>query len=91
MASAVQALAQSEALKDTDTAFKLSVEEFNDLVESMSTVLLPLPLGKNVISVCVGESGLPAPDLMIVHSTSCEHRPLELHGFPPWQIRLTEI
>ncbi|KAI0032739.1 hypothetical protein K488DRAFT_49187 [Vararia minispora EC-137] len=35
-----------------------------------------------------------APDLMIVHNVSCPSRqcsPMELHAFPPWQIRLTEF
>ncbi|KAF9237320.1 hypothetical protein BU15DRAFT_48728 [Melanogaster broomeanus] len=40
------------------------------------------------------EAGLPPPDFMIIHhvggmKTPCP--PLELHGFPPWQITLTEI
>lgn len=41
-----------------------------------------------------GEHGFPPPDLMIVHSLTPRKYykvPLELHGFPPWQIRLTEI
>jgi dehydrodolichyl diphosphate syntase complex subunit NUS1 len=37
--------------------------------------------------------GLPSPDLMIVHHVCPQDPPppLELHGFPPWQIALTEI
>ncbi|OCH96095.1 hypothetical protein OBBRIDRAFT_883365 [Obba rivulosa] len=41
-----------------------------------------------------GEHGFPPPDLMIVHSLTQRKQykvPLELYGFPPWQIRLTEI
>ncbi|KAK0208053.1 hypothetical protein DFS33DRAFT_1379621 [Desarmillaria ectypa] len=41
-----------------------------------------------------GKEGLPPPDLMIVHPMSpskYNRTPLELHGFPPWQTRLTEI
>jgi dehydrodolichyl diphosphate syntase complex subunit NUS1 len=41
-----------------------------------------------------GDNGVPAPDLVIVHHCSPAKRsrsPLELHGFPPWQIRLSEI
>ncbi|KAI0322652.1 hypothetical protein OF83DRAFT_1092217 [Amylostereum chailletii] len=41
-----------------------------------------------------GESGLLAPDLLIVHHVTRPARqtlPLELHAFPPWQIRLTEF
>lgn len=40
------------------------------------------------------ESYLPPPDLMIVHSigeTESPAPPLEIHGFPPWQIMLTEF
>ncbi|KAF8585534.1 hypothetical protein K439DRAFT_1615828 [Ramaria rubella] len=38
-----------------------------------------------------GESGFPPPDLIIVHSLYPSTAPLELHGFPPWQTRLSEI
>ncbi|KAK0198036.1 hypothetical protein F5146DRAFT_1131014 [Armillaria mellea] len=41
-----------------------------------------------------GKDGLPPPDFMIVHPMSpskYNRTPLELHGFPPWQTRLTEI
>jgi len=37
---------------------------------------------------------LSSPDFMIVHPLNPLHRnqrPLELHGYPPWHIRLTEI
>jgi len=39
------------------------------------------------------EGGLPSPDFMIVHHVYPQdpQPPLELHGFPPWQITLTEI
>lgn len=39
------------------------------------------------------EGGLPSPDFMIVHHVHPQDPPppLELHGFPPWQIALTEI
>ncbi|KAH8100662.1 hypothetical protein BXZ70DRAFT_167614 [Cristinia sonorae] len=46
------------------------------------------------VGVCLeGERGLSPPDLMIVHdmASSRRQRPLELHGFPPWQMRLTEF
>lgn len=48
---------------------------------------------QNLFSWDVGELGFPEPDLMIVHQVSPSHprKPLELYGFPPWQIRLTEI
>ncbi|ETW86874.1 hypothetical protein HETIRDRAFT_377501 [Heterobasidion irregulare TC 32-1] len=41
-----------------------------------------------------GEHGFAPPDLMIVHHVTTprlRRTPLELYGFPPWQIRLTEI
>ncbi|KXN90070.1 Nogo-B receptor [Leucoagaricus sp. SymC.cos] len=40
------------------------------------------------------DSGLSSPDFMIVHPINpmqYNRTPLELHGFPPWHIRLTEI
>ncbi|CAL1695669.1 unnamed protein product [Somion occarium] len=47
----------------------------------------------DITSILEGELGFPEPDLMIVHQVSPSHprKPLELYGFPPWQIRLTEI
>ncbi|KII93756.1 hypothetical protein PLICRDRAFT_403978 [Plicaturopsis crispa FD-325 SS-3] len=45
-------------------------------------------------SVVQGSHGFPAPDLMIVHPiypSLYKRVPLHLYGFPPWQIRLTEI
>lgn len=41
-----------------------------------------------------GEYGFSSPDLMIVHRrppTGQWRSPVELEGFPPWQMRLTEI
>jgi hypothetical protein len=40
-----------------------------------------------------GPHSLSAPNFLIVHHLcpSDYALPLELHGFPPWQIRLTEI
>ncbi|QRV91446.1 hypothetical protein RhiJN_19464 [Ceratobasidium sp. AG-Ba] len=39
------------------------------------------------------EAKLQSPDMLLVHSMSpgVFKRPLELHAFPPWQIRLTEM
>jgi len=45
-------------------------------------------------SILEGQHGLQPPDFMIVHHiyTSYNDRaPLELYGFPPWQMRLTEM
>ncbi|KZP10567.1 hypothetical protein FIBSPDRAFT_838462 [Athelia psychrophila] len=44
--------------------------------------------------VLEGRSGLAPPTLMIVHHMfppSIRGAPLELHGYPPWQLQLTEI
>ncbi|KAF9651887.1 hypothetical protein BDM02DRAFT_3184135 [Thelephora ganbajun] len=42
-----------------------------------------------------GDRGLPSPDFMIVYnifpSLHRRKQPLELYGFPPWQITLTEF
>lgn len=39
------------------------------------------------------EAKLQSPDMLLVHSMApgVFKRPLELHAFPPWQIRLTEM
>jgi len=40
------------------------------------------------------DSGLSSPDFMVVHPINplqYNRTPLELHAFPPWHIRLTEI
>jgi len=39
------------------------------------------------------EAKLQSPDMLLVHSMSPAlfKKPLELHAFPPWQIRLTEM
>jgi len=46
-------------------------------------------------TVLEGDRGLPSPDFMIIHnifpSLRRRKQPLELHGFPPWQITLTEF
>lgn len=49
---------------------------------------LPVPELNSIL-----EGGLSSPDFMIVHHVHPQDPPppLELHGFPPWQIALTEI
>ncbi|KAJ7487557.1 hypothetical protein B0H11DRAFT_2013831 [Mycena galericulata] len=45
-------------------------------------------------SILEGPHSLSAPDFLIIHHlrpSDFVSPPLELHGFPPWQIRLTEI
>ncbi|KAJ3569774.1 hypothetical protein NP233_g4830 [Leucocoprinus birnbaumii] len=47
-----------------------------------------------VNSLLENDDGLSSPDFMIVHPVNplqYNRTPLELHGFPPWHIRLTEI
>ncbi|KAH7104120.1 hypothetical protein BKA62DRAFT_693616 [Auriculariales sp. MPI-PUGE-AT-0066] len=47
---------------------------------------------KTIDAIVFGMTGLPEVDLMIVHPLSgTSNWPIELHGFPPWQIRLAEI
>lgn len=45
--------------------------------------------------VLSGGRGLPSPDFMIIYnifpSSRRQKQPFELHGFPPWQITLTEF
>ncbi|KAF8898791.1 hypothetical protein BD779DRAFT_1666575 [Infundibulicybe gibba] len=45
-------------------------------------------------SVLQGEHGFPPPDFLILQPMTPDmdtRLPLELHGFPPWHIKLTEI
>ncbi|TFK77141.1 hypothetical protein BDN72DRAFT_830310 [Pluteus cervinus] len=44
-------------------------------------------------SLLDSETNMPCPELLVVVQTcpSQPKLPVELHGFPPWQIRLTEI
>jgi dehydrodolichyl diphosphate syntase complex subunit NUS1 len=49
---------------------------------------------KELEQILEDESGLSPPDFMIVHPIDCSYSPPappELHGFPPWHVRLTEI
>ncbi|KAK7468841.1 hypothetical protein VKT23_003342 [Stygiomarasmius scandens] len=56
-----------------------------------STFQLSVPVLEKYLE---GRNGLSPPDFMIihpVHPSKYNRLPMELHGFPPWQIRLTEI
>ncbi|GBE77997.1 Dehydrodolichyl diphosphate syntase complex subunit Nus1 [Sparassis crispa] len=47
-----------------------------------------------LVSLLEGDDGFPSPDLAIVHYITPGRLhlfPMELHGFPPWQMRLTEF
>ncbi|KAH9486977.1 hypothetical protein JR316_0001043 [Psilocybe cubensis] len=82
IATAAQELARKHSQKTRKgfrsrvrDAYRLSVDELNQILE-----------GK--------DDGLSSPDFMIIHpieSSSNILAPPELHGFPPWHIRLTEI
>ena len=69
----------------------LGTRDLHAILEGMSTARLP----RQIYSVLSGDRGLPSPDFMIVHnifpSSRRRKQPLELHGFPPWQITLTEF
>ncbi|KAH7925207.1 hypothetical protein BV22DRAFT_1105075 [Leucogyrophana mollusca] len=76
IASAARSLIRSEALKSKGVP---SASDYELSIAELNAVL---------------EGGLPSPDFMIVHhvSPTCYPRPpLELHGFPPWQITLSEM
>lgn len=86
IASAAQSLAQAQIQTQnrrprkahhsrTGGTFQLSVDQFNQILEN--------------------EDGLSSPDFMIVQPINSDpsiySTAIELHGFPPWHIRLTEI
>ncbi|KAF9457056.1 hypothetical protein BDZ94DRAFT_1274119 [Collybia nuda] len=52
-------------------------------------------LGVDDLDLCLeSEDNISSPDFMILHPINPPHfdrAPLELHGFPPWHIRLSEI
>lgn len=70
----------------------VSVEELQDILEGND--LWRMTMLDDTERIGIGDGGLDAPDLMIVHHITCPTRqkpPLEMYGFPPWQTRLTEI
>ena len=72
--------------------FKISVSDLQDILEGIEMICHTSPLLMSVF--LVGDRGYGPPDLMIVHNVTVPKRqsaPLELHSFPPWQVRLTEI
>jgi len=83
IASAAQSLAQAQAQirnrrprkANHSRRFELSIDQFDELLEN--------------------EDGLSSPDFMIVQPLNLSSRysitAIELHGFSPWHIRLTEI
>jgi len=74
-----------------DLKFELYPEELASVLEGMSIGAVRVYGNCNFFA---GQQGLPSPDLMIVHHISRSQRnqaSLELHGFPPWQVQLTEL
>jgi len=73
------------------STFQLSVPVLEKYLEGSCYITNPTnPLLKS----STGRNGLSPPDFMIihpVHPSKYNRLPMELHGFPPWQIRLTEI
>ena len=71
-----------------------SMQELNAILEGLVFILVTGFYGRLTTLLCAGPYGLPSPDLMIVHRTAPAGQmrwPVELGGFPPWQMRLTEI
>lgn len=87
--ASIAAIASKIANNSRVSAPPLSLNALNDRLEGWSKLSHFLRLH----AMFVGQ-GFPSPDFMIVYSLSPStyHRtPLELHGFPPWQLSLTEI
>ncbi|KAA1471537.1 hypothetical protein DENSPDRAFT_837548 [Dentipellis sp. KUC8613] len=77
--------AAATTLRRNETFLKSADQEYGDLFQLTVSDLQDL---------VEGDHGFPPPDLMVVHHLSPSKRrrtPLELYGFPPWQIRLSEI
>ncbi|KAJ3557736.1 hypothetical protein NM688_g1307 [Phlebia brevispora] len=72
--------------------FTVTQNEVNSILEG--AVARCNALQEGVKSRYIGQYGFPSPELMIIHNILPNKRSksvLELHGFPPWQIRLTEF
>ena len=78
------------SLKDGGQSLATSEAEISSLLEGYA--LIPhLDLPRSYAPL--GDNGFPEPDLMLVHHIHPNPTSdlLDLHGFPPWQIRLTEF
>ncbi|KAH7916397.1 hypothetical protein BJ138DRAFT_467827 [Hygrophoropsis aurantiaca] len=74
--SVAQALIQKEILKRKSA---LATSDYELSVPELNAIL---------------EGGLPSPEFIIIHHISpirCPRPPLKLHGYPPWQITLSEM
>ncbi|KAF9480983.1 hypothetical protein BDN70DRAFT_992226 [Pholiota conissans] len=83
IAAVAQALADRERrqLYSNSSASTTTKRPFKLTVEELDEIL-------------EDDGGLSSPDFMIIHSLDYSYSspaPTELHGFPPWHIRLTEI
>jgi len=79
--STTRSLARTHTRKAAKTPAHKKVPDFHITIEALDSVL-------------EGKHGFTSPDLMILHPllpSEYNKAPMELHGFPPWQIRLTEI
>ena len=66
-------------------------KDLNAILEGMNDAGL---WGLDIYVSLPGKYGFTGPDLMIIHNIIPQKRSrdvLELYGFPPWQIRLTEF
>ncbi|CEL57884.1 hypothetical protein RSOLAG1IB_02628 [Rhizoctonia solani AG-1 IB] len=81
--------------KDGRTEVALCARQLAAFQKTQNEQLDPATLFKLDINTldAVLEAKLQSPDMLLVHSMApgLFKRPLELHAFPPWQIRLTEM
>lgn len=78
-------------IKDETEEFSVSIHDLEAILEGDKKRFIAY--GMSSLSI-QGARGYKAPDLTIVHHVTVPRRqcpPLELHSFPPWQLRLTEI
>ena len=98
IAAVATSLARSFCFKQRKGGRFFQPNDFSLKVDALDAILegrrVCWPVNHSLIFF-VGEDGLSSPDFMIVHplslSSGSRKRPLELHCFPPWHIRLTEI
>ncbi|ESK97931.1 hyphal tip 1 [Moniliophthora roreri MCA 2997] len=85
----------ADSSKRSISAIASSLAHQEYLRSKYTTVHKPFKLTvPELESAIEGSNGFSPPDFMIVHPlhpSRYNRAPLELHGFPPWQIRLTEI
>ncbi|KAF9535427.1 hypothetical protein CPB83DRAFT_754001 [Crepidotus variabilis] len=81
VAATAQAIAQTQRNRSLRTSRSQKGTQFALSVEELDKLL-------------EDEDGLSSPDFMIVHHLRSPRQlstPLELYGFPPWHVRLTEL